>query len=159
MPQVLSRMLNPDPFVMNEDTVNMAVSNFFISLDFSNVVTLRGKEHGIDVSAVHLNTKMLVESKGSHANTHDTNTVFDSGQMWDHLGKQVIKLMALKKANPTSLLFMANPDIPRLLLLVQSIEPSLHDIGLIQLWVRQDLTVRVIVPSHLNGRAAIHHLL
>ncbi|WP_156484826.1 hypothetical protein [Bhargavaea cecembensis] len=44
MPTKLSIMKNPDPFVMDKDTLNEAVANFFLSNGFECDVPLKGKQ-------------------------------------------------------------------------------------------------------------------
>jgi len=133
-----------DPFVMNEDTVNVAVAEFLISKKFSSVEYLSGNKHGVDVIGKKNGTTIYIESKGSHANAHDIDIVFDSNQIKTHTYMQISKLMEYANSfNENVLLVLANPDIPRIRSRVEKVRISLDKLGFIQFWVQEDMTVEV----------------
>lgn len=88
MPVKNSKLRPRDPFVMNEDRVNQLVANFFKSRGFDSFQYLSGKETGIDVQAEKSGWRAYVESKGSQANHHDEDTVFDTSQIKVHTYNQ-----------------------------------------------------------------------
>ena len=65
MPISNSILRNPDPFIMNEDTVNIAIADFLKSKGFDCEVPLTGRQQGIDVKASKGSIEIFVESKGS----------------------------------------------------------------------------------------------
>ncbi|MCA1063722.1 hypothetical protein QTG56_11150 [Rossellomorea sp. AcN35-11] len=65
MPIKNSSQKNPDSFVMNEDTVNIAVAEYLASKGFKCDKPLKGRQIGVDVKAWKGEYTILVESKGS----------------------------------------------------------------------------------------------
>lgn len=149
MPIKNSKLTTRDPFVMSEDTVNLAVAEFLISKGFTSVKYLKGTARGVDVIGEKNGTTIYVESKGSHANSHDADTIFDTGQIKTHAYMQVGKLMEyLNSDNQDQILVLANPDIPRIRTRIEKIEKSLEMLGFIQIWIQEDLTVRMEYPEN-----------
>ncbi|AFU12943.1 hypothetical protein MC28_1521 [Bacillus thuringiensis MC28] len=152
MPKKNSKMKNKDPFVMNEDCVNKFVSDFLKSKGFNSVNFLVGREKGIDVKGSKDGKTIYVESKGSHANNHDEDTVFQTKQIKVHTYNQIGKLMEYKNEGDDKLLLaMANPDIPRIRERVNRVANSLDNLGFIRLWVQEDQTIEVEYPLELEG--------
>ncbi|MDL4842479.1 hypothetical protein [Aquibacillus rhizosphaerae] len=144
MPKLNSKLLVSDPFLMNEDEVNIAVANHLQALGFENVSYLHGNATGIDVKGYKDTWKIYVESKGSHANKHNKDIVFDTNQIKTHTYMQVCKLMEYDSLNQrNTLLAMANPDIPRIRERVQKIIKSIDSMRFIRLWVQQNGSVKV----------------
>ncbi|MYL37364.1 hypothetical protein [Halobacillus litoralis] len=144
MPVTNSNLLNPDPFVMNEDEVNIAVANFLKKARFENVKYLSGNKTGIDVRGSKDEWAIFVESKGSQANKHEKTLVFDTNQIKTHTYMQVCKLMEYdNEQHSNAILAMANPDIPRIRQRVQKVKSSLEKLQLIQIWVQKDYSVIV----------------
>lgn len=115
MPIRNSTLQTTNLFIMNEDTVNEAVWNFIKAAGFHCPNFLTGNKIGVDVEGEKDGWRIYVESKGSHANKHDLDTVFDSGQIKTHTYMQIGKLMEYQTTgNENSLYVMANPDIPRI---------------------------------------------
>jgi acyl CoA:acetate/3-ketoacid CoA transferase beta subunit len=151
VPTSNSKLMHPDPFVMNEDTVNNAVATFLIQRGFINVKRLAGRQKGIDVQAIKGAWRVVVESKGSQANHHDPDTVFDSGQLTDHLAMQILVLMRHKqKSQSRDLLVAANPDIARIRTRLQTVEQVLNELGIIRFWIQENLSVKVEAPETLR---------
>lgn len=157
VPISLKSMRTPDPIVLTEDDVSAVVVKFFALLGFSDLQFLRGKRQGVDVSSIYLGMQMLVESNGSQSNANrGTSTVFDDAQLWDHLGKQVLKLMTLK--DHSRFLFLANPDIPRIRNLAFLITPSLDTLGFLRIWVRDKGSLVLDIPPALEEECRRHRL-
>ncbi|MEK4759619.1 hypothetical protein MHH85_05090 [Viridibacillus sp. FSL E2-0187] len=153
MPKSLSKMKDylKDPFVMNEDTVNIAVYNFLNSVGCDCSEPLKGRSQGVDVQGEKNGWSIYVESKGSHANDADDDTVFGQGQIKVHTYVQVGKLMEYQTENEDNRLFvMANPDIPRIRKRVNSVISSINKLGFIQFWVQEDSTIKIENPEQLN---------
>ncbi len=148
MPETNSKFKNPDPFVMNEDQVNVAVANFLKESGFEDVKYLSGNKTGVDVSGSKNEWIILVESKGSQANKHKKETVFDTNQLKTHTYMQICKLMEYEsEQNPNVVLALANPDIPRIRRRVEKVKNSLEKLNLIQIWVQKDSSVIIEAPS------------
>ena len=153
MPKPLSKMKIPDPFVMNEDTVNITVWKFLDHKEFICPEPLKGKERGIDVQGEKFGWKIYVESKGSHANAHDGDTVFGQGQIKVHTYNQIGKLMEyINNSNEKSIYVMANPDIPRIRKRVQKVAKSLDTLGIIRFWVQNDKSIKIEFPEYLENQ-------
>lgn len=153
MPKLLSKMIIPDPFLMNEDTVNIAVWEFLIEKKFSSPAPLKGNQHGIDVQGEKLGWKIYVESKGSHANNHNNDTVFGQGQIKVHTYNQIGKLMEYKNDDTEkSIYVMANPDIPRIRKRVQRVAKSLDILGFIRFWIQEDKSIIIDYPDYLENQ-------
>ena len=151
MPIKNSQLINPDPFVMNEDEINCHVKSFLEKCDFTNVVALRGNQPGEDVSGYKEGWKVTVESKGSHANKHSDEIVFKDDQLWDHLCKQIGKLMEYRNRGiSNSLLVAANPDIPRIHKHLNKVISSLNDLEIIRFWIDQNGEITVDYPTNLK---------
>ncbi|SIS62729.1 hypothetical protein [Salimicrobium flavidum] len=147
MPIMNSKQLTKDPFVMDEDTVNEIVAEYLKRNGFENVSFLTGKQTGVDVQGEKEDWNVLVESKGSQANDHEGETVFDGGQIKTHTYMQVCKLMELREeSNPSNIMVMANPDIPRIRKRVKAIESSIKELDIVQFWVKENRDVEVILP-------------
>ena len=151
MPKQNSKLKIRDPFVMNEDQVNESVANFLKEHGF-NTHFLTGRSKGIDVEGSKNGWEIFVESKGSHANDHDNDTVFQTKQIKTHTYVQIGKLMEYKNRKKSNALFaMANPDIPRIRNRVDLVKDSLDILGFIRLWIQADNTVIVEYPNELNN--------
>jgi hypothetical protein len=149
-----NRKLNPpDPFVMNEDTVNKHVAAFLISNGFKDVHYLSGKARGVDVYGRKGNLEVFVESKGSHGNKESKERVFKDDQLWDHLCKQVCKLMIYKDENKDKQNFIvaANPDIPRIKKFMSKIEKSVEELKIIKMWVKENGDIILDVPGSIKN--------
>jgi len=156
MPKLLSKMLIPDPFVMNEDTVNLAVWKLLNEKGFDCPSPLTGKQKGIDVEGKKSGWKIYVESKGSHGNEHNNDTVFGQGQIKVHTYNQIGKLMEYKNSNEEkSIYVLANPDIPRIRTRVQKVVNSLDILGFIRFWVQKDQSIKIEFPKHLEEELLI----
>lgn len=151
MPTSNSRLLIKDPFVMNEDTVNEVVWNFIKTAGFHCPDFLTGNSTGVDVEGKKDGWRIYVESKGSHANAHDLDTVFDSGQIKTHTYMQIGKLMEYQTiGDENSLYVMANPDIPRIRNRVDKVTRSINYAGFIRFWIQQDGTVKIDYPLQIE---------
>lgn len=151
MPIRNSKLSVRDPFIMNEDTVNEAVWNFIKAAGFHCPDFLTGNKTGVDVEGEKDGWRIYVESKGSHANAHDLDTVFDSGQIKTHTYMQIGKLMEYQTiGNENSLYVMANPAIPRIRNRVDKVVKSINYAGFVRFWIREDGSVEVEYPVQVE---------
>ncbi|MEK3992798.1 hypothetical protein [Robertmurraya sp. FSL R5-0851] len=152
MPVRVEKMRVPDPFIMNEDEVNKAVAVYLVKHGFQNVKYLKGNETGIDVYGEKDGWSIYVESKGSHANNHGKDTVFDSNQIKTHTYMQICKLMELRNTLPAkTILVMANPNIVRIKERVEKVNTPLKQLEFIQFWVEEDGRVLINSPESCAG--------
>ncbi|KEO84398.1 hypothetical protein EL26_04655 [Tumebacillus flagellatus] len=95
------------------------------------------------------NYHIAVESRGTRSATHQDDKVFDSSQLYMHVVEQVGDLMQHSQAQSGTLLFMGNPDIPRIRHQVAKIDKSLDRLEFVRLWVQKDGTVLVEAPKEM----------
>ncbi len=152
MPIENNRLYPPDPFVMNEDEVNMHVANYLKSKGFYDVKYLTGKSRGVDVHGKKDCIEVFVESKGSHANHHGKDIVLDNNHLWDHLCKQICKLIEYRdKYNDKKIILIAaNPDIPRIRRNIGKIEKSIEDLNIVRMWIKENGDVILNIPQLLK---------
>ena len=152
MPKSLSNMRKKDLFTMNEDTVNLSVHAFLVQAGFTCPPPLTGSQHGCDVQGEKDGWRVLVESKGSHANHHDGNTVFGGGQIRKHISSQAGKLMEYMTAFPDHAIYvMANPDIERTRNRVERVADGIEKLGIVQFWVQADQSIEVVYPERIKA--------
>ena len=92
-----------------------------------------GRDHGTDITAQKGSVTLLVEAKGGKGNPKNGPVVrekFDSGQIKDHLGKAIVKVLELKDKNPGALLLIAHPFTEPIFRIVQPIAQQLQVIGI-----------------------------
>ncbi len=143
-------MRNPDSFVMNEDTVNIAVADF---LEFNGFICdppLSGRQPGIDVKARKNGVSVFVESKGSQKNgAISDDEVFNHGQIVNHLARQIHTLMkyASQYGESSNLFVLANPDIQRIRNEFERVKPMVDKMQFVCFWVQKDKSVLVEGPK------------
>jgi len=152
MPTSILKMKNPDPFIMDEDTVNSAVANFLLSKEFECDPPLTGKQRGVDVKAQKGDIVILVESKGSQKNGAPEDEVFDHGQIVNHLARQIHTLMkyATQFDADNTIFVMANPDIPRIRAEYNRAVKMVQKMQFVCMWVQQDQSIILEVPEEMK---------
>ncbi len=152
MPVSNSKLRKPDTFIMNEDTVNIAIAEFLKAKGFDCDIPLTGRQHGVDVKARKGNIQVFVESKGSQKNGISNDEVFSHGQIVNHLARQVHTLMkyATQYDGVDNIYVLANPDIQRIRDEYHRIEKMVEKMQFICMWVQQDSNVVVESPVRLN---------
>lgn len=73
----------------------------------------KGHSHGIDIKASKNEQILIIEAKGSKGNPRSpvtTRSRFDSGQIKDHFGKAIVKLLEQKHSNPKAIIGIAQPN-------------------------------------------------
>lgn len=153
MPIKNSTQKNPDSFVMNEDTVNMAVAEYLTSKGFICDKPLKGRQIGVDVKACKKGWTILVESKGSQKNGAEEDEVFDHGQIVNHLARQIHTL--IKYANEydhdKTLFVLANPDIVRIRKEYLRVNKMIEMMGFACMWVQEDNSIVVEADDNVLG--------
>ncbi|WP_040226842.1 hypothetical protein [Bhargavaea cecembensis] len=152
MPKINSKMRVPDPFVMNEDTVNIVVADFLIGRGFECETPLSGRQPGIDVKARKDSLEVFVESKGSQKNGASADEVFDGAQIVNHLARQIHTLMKYAtKHGDGHLYVLANPDIERIRNEYAKVKKTVEKLRFVCMWVQEDRTVQVEGPEEMEG--------
>ncbi|QGM30150.1 hypothetical protein GI482_07070 [Bacillus sp. N3536] len=151
MPKSNNTLRTPDPFIMNEDTVNIAIANFLITKGFVTDNPLKGKQRGIDVKAKKDCVEIFVESKGSQKNGLTTDEVFDHGQIVNHIARQLHTLMkyASEHGTENKIYVLANPDLLRIRSEYEKVEKMIRKMEFVAMWVKKDLSIKVEGPDNL----------
>jgi hypothetical protein len=140
-----------DPFMMNKDEVNTYIVDFFKKNGFEAIELARSNKF-VDVKARKFDWHIWVESRGSRSSKHREGIVFESSDLWINLCEQVGQFMCYRQTLDTPILmFMGNPDIPRIRRYVAKIEKSLDRLEIIRLWVQQDGQVFVEGPQEMTA--------
>jgi hypothetical protein len=152
MPISNSTLRNPDPFIMNEDTVNVAIADFLKSKGFECEVPLTGRQRGIDVKARKDSIEIFVESKGSQKNGATNDEVFTHGQIVNHIARQIHTLMkyANQYGGENNIYVLANPDIQRIKSEYCRIDKMVEKMQFVCMWVQPDQSVVVESPESLR---------
>jgi|SRR5690625_742324 len=152
MPISNSRLKNPDPFIMNEDTVNVAIANYLTSKGFDCEPPLTGRQQGVDVKATKDDIQIYVESKGSQKNGATGDEVFTHGQIVNHLARQLHTLMkyATQYGKENNIYVLANPDIQRIRSEYLRVGSMVEKLQFVCMWVQQDQSVIVECPLVLK---------
>ncbi|WP_376837175.1 hypothetical protein [Bhargavaea ullalensis] len=145
-------MRNPDRFLMDEDTVNVAVAEYLISRRFQCEAPLVGRQHGVDVKARKGSLEVFVESKGSRKNGAEADIVFDHAQIVTHLAKQIHTLMKYATEHgPRQIYVLANPDIDRIRNEYEKVAQMVEKLGFVCMWVQEDRSIKVEGPEEMRG--------
>lgn len=149
MPISNSKLKNPDPFIMNEDTVNKIIADFLESKGFKCDPPLTGRQQGIDVKAWKNDVNVFVESKGSQKNGATNDEVFKHGQIVNHIARQIHTLMkyANEKGEKENIFVLANPDIMRIKNEYDRVDKMIDKLGFVCMWVKEDESVVVTCPE------------
>jgi len=140
----------PDPFMMNENEVNISVADFLKSKHVDVQKVAVDKEKGFDVFGVKNGFSIIVESKGMMANNQD-KYVFGYGQIKSHLGDQILYVMKqYEYSSGKTLLMIANPDVPRIRCRLGEVSIALDKLGIIRLWVKADGVVELEYPQDVS---------
>lgn len=152
MPISNRNLRNPDPFIMNEDTVNVAIANFLKSKGFDCEVPLTGRQQGVDVKARKGNIEIFVESKGSQKNGVTNDEVFKHGQIVNHMARQIHTLMkySTQYGEKNNIYVLANPDLQRIKNEYYRVDKMIKKMQFVCMWVRPDHKVVVDSPEELR---------
>ena len=104
-------MTNNDKLTEDE-TVELLIK--YLENDGYNIISFcTGHKRGTDIVGEKNHRKLLVEVKGARANHNSKikkRPYFDSGQIKDHFGKAIIKVLELKSDNENCDVAIAHPD-------------------------------------------------
>ena len=100
-----------------------------------------GRAHGYDIHAIRSSRELVVEAKGARGNPKLPGVVrsqFDSGQVKDHLGKAIVKVLEQKQAAPSRLFCIAQPASPTIVKISKPIAMELSQLGIYFAFIHAD---------------------
>ena len=103
-----------------------------------------GQQHGNDIVASKINSRLIVEVKGARAGDNSPTKRrehFDSGQIKTHFGKALVKILDEKYLNPKFKFAIAHPDDNDIRKIIGHLTPFLKTLGIKHYWVSEDGTV------------------
>jgi hypothetical protein len=98
----------------------------------------KNHERGIDIKASKDNELLIIEAKGSKGNSlsHVTKRKkFDSGQIKDHFGKALVKVLEERNRNPNATIAIAQPNDIDIRRNLKDVIPEAKKIGIKLFWV------------------------
>jgi hypothetical protein len=117
----------------------------------------RGHEHGIDIFAEKDKYRLIVEAKGSRGNPNSYNTTkdkFSSGQLKDHLGKAIVKVLDERNKFPNSLIAISHPDDQYIRKHLRVVISELIKFNIIHFWVNSPSNI-VVEFNEANTEAKL----
>ena len=113
--------------------------------DWTILEISKGHSRGIDIKATKDNEVMIIEAKGSKGNPRSpvtTRPYFDSGQIKDHFGKAIVKVLEQKHANPSAIVGIAQPNDDYLRGHIEAASQEIRKFGIKLFWVESpDLVI------------------
>jgi Holliday junction resolvase-like predicted endonuclease len=137
--------------VLTEDRVIDAVCQLLAAEGFEIVQRASAIQHGYDIVGRKGGVKVVIEAKGagsSKAGTARFGMEFNSGQVFDHVAKAVLKAMRIVAAG-TARAGVALPDNASHRREVEQVAPALRQAGVGVFWVNERDEVRVDAPWEL----------
>ena len=132
--------------ILLEEEVVENLSIWLMEHDWSIVEKNLGHKHGPDLVASKEGYRLLVEAKGSKGNPKShvtTRPRFNSGQIKDHFGKAIVKILEEKNKDPELIVAIAQPDDEYIKDVLQSSAEEVRKMGVLLLWVESATKVSV----------------
>jgi len=126
---------------MVELTENEVIDNLCYWLDKNGWEILeksKGHSRGIDIKASRNEQILIIEAKGSKGNPKSPVTTrprFDSGQIKDHFGKAIVKVLEQKHSNPKAIIGIAQPNDEYLIKHIHDAAEEIRKMGIKLYWV------------------------
>lgn len=136
-----------------EDTVVQKFCDYLTARNWDITSSCLGRNHGTDIVAKKENLILLVEAKGARGNPKNGPTKrdkFDSGQIKDHLGKAIVKVLELKAENRNALLIVAHPFTKDIFEIVKPVAEELLPLGICFCFLKGDGDFIFINPLNLG---------
>ncbi|WP_046176143.1 hypothetical protein [Domibacillus indicus] len=148
MPISLDRLKVPDEFVLTQEEVITAVSEYLTAQGWT--VQVETQAGGHDLAASKEEWKAYIKCKGSRGKRQQEGMVYDNNQLRGNTGDQIEKLIRVQgEAESPSLFIMANPGLDRMKWIVSKLEGGLDKLDIIRIWVYPDRTIKWDFPAHL----------
>ncbi len=100
-----------------------------------------GQQQGIDIVAFKENTKLIIEAKGAKASDNSPTKKrekFSKGQIKNHFGKAIVKILEEKHNNPNAEFAIAHPDDEDIKKALTNLLPFLKLLSIKHYWVKSD---------------------
>jgi len=98
----------------------------------------KGHTQGIDIKAMKNDQTLIIEAKGGKGDPKSpvtTRPYFDSGQIKDHFGKAIVKVLEQKHANPSAIIGIAHPNDDYLRGHIEEAASEVRKFGIKLYWV------------------------
>ena len=139
-------MTNNDEKLTEDETVELLIK--YLERDSYNIISFcTGHQRGTDIVAEKNNKKLLVEVKGARANHNSKikkRPYFDSGQIKDHFGKAIVKVLELKSDNENCDVAIAHPDDESIKKHLDKSIKHLKKLDIIHFWVSRNGNVKTL---------------
>jgi len=132
--------------ILLEDEVVQNLSKWLEERGWAIVEINLGHKHGPDLVAAKERYRLFVEAKGSKGNPKShvtTRPRFDSGQIKDHFGKAIVKVLEEKHKDSESIIAIAHPDDEYIRQVLKSSADEIRKMGVILFWVESSKKVSV----------------
>lgn len=131
--------------MLTEDEVIDAVSKYLVSQRWHILSRATAIQRGDDLVAKREDVQLIIEAKGggsSKAGTARYGMAFNSGQVFDHVAKAVLKALRVVSAGSAQA-GIALPDDPFHRKEVALVEEALQRLGILVFWVDDSRVARV----------------
>jgi len=111
--------------------------------------------HGVDLKATKSGQMLVVEAKGSKGNPRShvtTRPRFNSGQIKDHFGKAIVKVLEEKNKDSESIVAIAHPNDDYLKKVLEASAEEIRKMGVLLFWVESSEKILVDSPYKKWGR-------
>jgi len=139
-------MTNYDEKLTEDETVELLINH--LENDGYNIISFCiGHQRGTDIVAKKNKRKLLVEVKGARANHNSKikkRPYFDSGQIKDHFGKAIVKVLELKSDNKNCDVAIAHPDDESIKKHLDKSIKHLKKLDIIHFWVSRNGNVKIL---------------
>ena len=129
-----------------DETVELLIK--YLENDGYNIISFcTGHKRGTDIVGEKNHRKLLVEVKGARANHNSKikkRPYFDSGQIKDHFGKAIVKVLELKSDNENCDVAIAHPDDESIKKHLDKSIKQLKKLEIIHFWVSKNGNVDII---------------
>ena len=131
---------------LTEDQVIEHLSEWLEKDNWKIIERHLGHTHGIDIKAEKNNKLLIVEAKGSRGNPNShvtTRSKFDCGQIKDHFGKALVKVLEQRHLNPSAIVAIAQPDDPNIHHCLRDVIPETVKLNIRLYWVSENQVTQV----------------
>ena len=139
-------MTNNDEKLTEDETVELLI-NHLENNGYNIISFCTGHKRGTDIIAEKNNKKLLIEVKGAKANHNSKikkRPFFNSGQIKDHFGKAIVKVLELKSDNENCDVAIAHPDDEFIKKHLDKSIKHLRKLDIIHFWVSRNGSVEII---------------
>lgn len=128
-----------------DETVELLIK--YLERDSYKIISYcTGHQRGTDIIAEKNNKKLLIEVKGAKANHNSIikkRPFFNSGQIKDHFGKAIVKVLELKSDNENCDVAIAHPDDELIKKHLDKSIKHLKKLDIIHFWVSRNGFVEI----------------